>query len=160
MSKKPSVAVIGAGLGGLAAGIKLKEEGFDDVTILEKAAKVANFPNMFVLCGPNRNLGHNSITFMLERQVEYTVKALTELHARGGAAMDVTESAQTRFNKALQADLAKPTWADPHCRSWYKNEHGDITQNWSSHTRDYANATERVEWGDYAVRPRQPLAAE
>lgn len=40
MSKKPSVAVIGAGLGGLAAGIKLKEAGFDDVTILEKAAKV------------------------------------------------------------------------------------------------------------------------
>lgn len=121
---------------------------------------VTNFPNMFVLYGPNTNLGHNSITFMLERQVEYAVKALTELHARGGAAMEVTESARRRFNKALQADLAKTTWADPHCRSWYKNEHGDITQNWSSHTRDYAKATERVEWGDYAVRPRQPLAAE
>jgi cation diffusion facilitator CzcD-associated flavoprotein CzcO len=40
MSKKPAVAVIGAGLGGLAAGVKLKEAGFDDVTILEKAAKV------------------------------------------------------------------------------------------------------------------------
>lgn len=121
---------------------------------------VANFPNMFVLYGPNTNLGHNSITFMLERQVEYTVKALTELHARGAAAMDVTEAAQTRFNKTLQADLAKTTWADPHCRSWYKNEHGDITQNWSSHTRDYAKATEQVDWADYTVRPRQPLAAE
>lgn len=121
---------------------------------------VANFPNMFVLYGPNTNLGHNSITFMLERQVEYTVKALSELAANGGAAMDVTEAVQTRFNETLQADLAKTTWADPHCRSWYKNEHGDITQNWSSHTRDYAKATERVDWADYAVRPRQPLAAE
>ena len=65
-----------------------------------------------------------------------------------------------RFNKAQQADLAKTTWADPRCRSWYKNEHGDITQNWFSHTRDYANATEWVGWGDDAVRPRQPLAAE
>jgi cation diffusion facilitator CzcD-associated flavoprotein CzcO len=121
---------------------------------------VANFPNMFVLYGPNTNLGHNSITFMLERQVEYAVKALNELHARGAVAMDVTEAAQTRFNKTLQADLAKTTWADPHCRSWYKNEHGDITQNWSSHTRDYAKATEQVEWGDYAVRLGRPLAAE
>jgi cation diffusion facilitator CzcD-associated flavoprotein CzcO len=121
---------------------------------------VANFPNMFVLYGPNTNLGHNSITFMLERQVEYAVKALSELAAKGGAAMDVTEAAQKRFNTTLQADLAKTTWADPNCRSWYKNEHGDITQNWSSHTRDYAKATERVEWGDYTVRPRQPLAAE
>ena len=121
---------------------------------------VANFPNMFVLYGPNTNLGHNSITFMLERQVEYAVKALTELHAKGASAMDVTEAAQTRFNKTLQADLAKTTWADPHCRSWYKNEHGDITQNWSSHTRDYAKATERVDWADYAIRPGRPLAAE
>lgn len=40
MTKKPSVAVIGAGLGGLCAGIKLKEAGFNDITIFEKAAKV------------------------------------------------------------------------------------------------------------------------
>jgi cation diffusion facilitator CzcD-associated flavoprotein CzcO len=121
---------------------------------------VANFPNMFVLYGPNTNLGHNSITFMLERQIEYTVKALNELHARGGAAMDVTAAAQARFNKELQAGLAKTTWADPHCRSWYKNDRGEVTQNWSSHTRDYAKAVERVDWADYVVRPRQPLAAE
>jgi len=40
MSSKTSVAVIGAGLGGLCAAIKLKEAGFDNVTILEKAEKV------------------------------------------------------------------------------------------------------------------------
>ena len=40
MNAKMSVAVLGAGLGGLAAGIKLKEAGFDDITILEKAEKV------------------------------------------------------------------------------------------------------------------------
>ena len=40
MSKDPSVAVIGAGLGGLCAGIKLKQAGFDDFVILEKAARV------------------------------------------------------------------------------------------------------------------------
>jgi cation diffusion facilitator CzcD-associated flavoprotein CzcO len=120
---------------------------------------VSKFPNMFVLYGPNTNLGHNSITFMLERQVEYTVKALSGLATRGGAAMDVTESAQARFNRELQADLAKTTWADPHCRSWYKNERGHITQNWSSHTRDYAKATEAVKWEDYAVRDRQPVEA-
>jgi len=37
---KPRVAVIGAGLGGLCAAIKLKEAGFDDLTVLEKADKV------------------------------------------------------------------------------------------------------------------------
>ncbi len=113
---------------------------------------VAKFPNMFVLYGPNTNLGHNSITFMLERQVEYTVKAVSEMKVRNVAAMEVTQQAQERFNRELQEALSKTTWADPHCRSWYKNAQGHITQNWSSHTRDYAAATAKVKWEDYAVR--------
>ena len=31
------------------------------------------------------------------------------------------------------------------------NSSGNITQNWSSHTRDYATATAQVEWEDYTV---------
>ncbi len=121
---------------------------------------VAKFPNMFVLYGPNTNLGHNSITFMLERQVEYAVKAITAMHARDLAAVEVKQAAQESFNRDLQKALEKTTWADPHCRSWYKNAQGHITQNWSSHTRDFAAATEHVKWEDYAVRERAPVAAE
>lgn len=123
MSKKPSAAVIGAGLGGLAADIKLKEAGFDDVTILEKAAKadewndrlqaylgtsVANFPNMFVLHGSSTNLGHNSITFMPERQVEHTVKAPTELYARWRGDERNRKRADP-VQQSPQTDLAKAT---------------------------------------------------
>lgn len=115
---------------------------------------VANFPNLFVLYGPNTNLGHNSITFMLERQAEYVVQAITTMHARNLTTMEVKQSSQDNFNQEQQAALAKTTWADPHCRSWYKNAQGHITQNWSSHTRDFAKATEHVDWEDYSVRSR------
>jgi cation diffusion facilitator CzcD-associated flavoprotein CzcO len=111
----------------------------------------ANFPNLFILYGPNTNLGHNSITFMLERQVEYVVKALSTLHERKLASMSVKQAAQDNFQRELQAALAKTVWADPHCQSWYKNAQGHITQNWSSHTRDYAAATSEVKWDDYDV---------
>ena len=112
----------------------------------------ATCPNMFILYGPNTNLGHNTITFMLERQVEYTVQALRTMHERGLTAMEVTRAAQDCFNRDLQIALAKTTWADPGCRSWYKTADGRITQNWSSHTRDYAAATKQVRWEDYTVR--------
>jgi cation diffusion facilitator CzcD-associated flavoprotein CzcO len=112
---------------------------------------VADFPNLFVLYGPNTNLGHNSITFMLERQVEYAVKALDGLAESGNAAMVPTKAAQDRFNAQVQADLDKTVWADPACNSWYKNEHGKITQNWSSHTRDYAAAVAEVKLEDYEL---------
>ncbi len=113
---------------------------------------VANFPNMFMLYGPNTNLGHNSITFMLERQAEYAVQAISQMQARNLSAIEVRQTAQDNFNRELQTALAKTTWADPHCNSWYKNAQGHITQNWSSHTRDYAKATENIDWDDYAVR--------
>ena len=34
------IAIIGAGLGGLTAGVKLKKTGFDDFTIFEKPGDV------------------------------------------------------------------------------------------------------------------------
>ena len=109
-------------------------------------------PNMFMLYGPNTNLGHNTITFMLERQAEYAVAALQAMRTRDLAAVEVTPEALARSNRELQATLAKTTWADPGCRSWYKTADGRITQNWSSHTRDYAAATAAVRWEDYTVR--------
>ncbi|MEM1087225.1 MAG: NAD(P)/FAD-dependent oxidoreductase [Pseudomonadota bacterium] len=112
---------------------------------------VTDFPNLFVLYGPNTNLGHNSITFMLERQVEYTVKALDSLDKAGAKALMPTRAAQDRFNAEVQADLDKTVWSDPACKSWYKNEHGKITQNWSSNTKDYAKAVADVKLEDYEL---------
>lgn len=112
---------------------------------------VTDFPNLFVLYGPNTNLGHNSITFMLERQVEYVVKALAGLDMAGAKALVPTKRAQDAFNSQVQADLDKTVWADPACNSWYKNAAGKITQNWSSHTRDYAAAVEEIKLEDYEL---------
>ncbi len=112
---------------------------------------VADFPNLFMLYGPNTNLGHNSITFMLERQVEYMVKALLTLDEKSADAMMPKKSAQDRWNNEIQAQLQKTVWADPACNSWYKTEDGLITQNWSSHTRDYAKAVAEVKADDYEL---------
>lgn len=119
---------------------------------------VSGFPNLFMLYGPNTNLGHNSITFMLERQSEYIAQALVEMERRGLCAMEPSHEAQDRFNEHLQDALAKTTWADPRANNWYKNAAGRNTQNWHSHTRDYAAATKAVKFEDYVVQPSQPKA--
>lgn len=112
---------------------------------------VADFPNLFVLYGPNTNLGHSAITFMLERQVEYVIRALEGLEAEGAAAMVPMRAAQDRFNQQLQTDLDTTVWADAACNSWYKNEQGKITQNWSANTREYAKAVAEVKLEDYEL---------
>jgi cation diffusion facilitator CzcD-associated flavoprotein CzcO len=132
-------------------GVHLKE-AWIDFPEAYLGITTTQFPNMFILYGPNTNLGHNAITFMLERQVEYIIKALAVMQERNLAAIEVTQAAQDYFNQQLQSALANTTWADPGCRSWYKTADGRITQNWSSHTRDYAKATAEVNWEDYHVR--------
>jgi cation diffusion facilitator CzcD-associated flavoprotein CzcO len=111
----------------------------------------AGFPNMFMLYGPNTNLGHNTITFMIEQQVRYLVEALGGLEGRGLKAMAPRMDAQARFNSQLQDQLSRTVWADPGCASWYKTADGRITQNWGSHTRDYAKATAQVRFEDFEL---------
>lgn len=112
---------------------------------------VAGFPNMFVLYGPNTNLGHNSITFMMERQVEYALMALDALDAAGAKTLVPKPDAQADWNAKLQKDLEKTVWADPHCTNWYKNEKGLITQNWSGNCTAFAESLAEVKLEDYEL---------
>lgn len=108
----------------------------------------AGFPNFVMLYGPNTNLGHNSIIFMIERQIAYAMKLIKEMQVRGAGSFDVSPAAVDLFQTQLKADLAKTVWATG-CTSWYKTAAGDITNNWSGFTRTYAKATRNPEFSDY-----------
>jgi cation diffusion facilitator CzcD-associated flavoprotein CzcO len=101
----------------------------------------SGFPNMFMLYGPNTNLGHNSISFMIEQQVGFMLRALAAAEAEGARAVRVTAQGQERFNAGLMRTLDRTVWADPHCRSWYKAANGRVYQNWAGSCTDYAAAT-------------------
>jgi len=113
---------------------------------------VANFPNLFMLYGPNTNLGHNSITAMMEAQMGHIMGALEMLEDTGAAALAPTPAAQEAYNAQLQTDLEKTVWGDPECgASWYKTEDGYITQNWSGTVAAYRAAVAEVKREDYEL---------
>ena len=103
---------------------------------------VSGFPNFFMMYGPNTNLGHNSIIFMIEAQVRYTVKCIQALAARHLRYLDVLPEVQERYNAQLQQELSHTAWAAG-CESWYKTASGKITNNWSSFTVKYWWKTRR-----------------
>lgn len=87
------------------------------------------------------------------------VKTLAAARAQNARSVAVREDVQERFNAALQDQLAKTVWADPHCASSYKNAAGRITQNWGSHTRDYAKATAEPVLADLELHSYGPPAS-
>ncbi|KYZ86704.1 4-hydroxyacetophenone monooxygenase [Alcanivorax sp. KX64203] len=107
---------------------------------------VHGFPNLFMLYGPNTNLGHNSIIYMLESQIHYIQQALAHLPATG--ALEVRSRTQNDFNRRLQRRIRDTVW-DKGCDSWYKTESGKNTNNWPGFTFDYRRQTRVLDLSDY-----------
>ncbi len=97
---------------------------------------VAGFPNFYMTYGPNTNLGHNSIIFMFEAQVNYIVKCIQTLIANKLKYMDVKKETMIEYNMQLQHEVKQTVW-DANCGSWYKNEVGKIINNWPHTTVNY-----------------------
>jgi cation diffusion facilitator CzcD-associated flavoprotein CzcO len=103
---------------------------------------VAGFPNFFMLYGPNTNLGHNSIIFMLECQVNYVVRCVQALAARHLTSIEIRPEVVRAYNAELQSVLRRSVWAQTD-HSWYKRADGRITNNWSGTTVAYWWRTRR-----------------
>ena len=69
-----------------------------------RGTAVAGFPNLFIITGPNTGLGHNSLVFMIEAQLDYLMDALRAMDARGATRVEVRRAAQEAYN----AEPAEP----------------------------------------------------
>lgn len=112
-----------------------------------KGISVNGFPNLFILYGPNTNLGHNSIIYMLESQFPYVLSCLQQLQ-QGVRYLDVRAPVQQAWNQQLQHDIEHSVW-EQGCNSWYKNAAGKHTNNWSGFTFSYRLHTRQPDWSDY-----------
>lgn len=120
---------------------------------------IAGFPNFYMLYGPNTNLGHNSIIFMIEQQVRYITRLVTALRDEGLAWVDVRKRAMDVYNTRLQRKADGTVWVAS-CDSWYKNEHGVVTNNWPAFTVTYWRRMRQLRRGDHIWRPRTPGRTE
>ncbi len=113
---------------------------------------VSGFPNMFVLYGPNTNLGVGSIIVMIEAQVRYVMDALRAARSRG-AALEVRPEVQAASGDRLQERLRDSVWTS--CRNWYRLDgSGRVVNNWPGFMVEYVRATRAIRPEEFReVRP-------
>ena len=114
---------------------------------------VAGLPNWFQLVGPNTGLGHNSIIYMIETQVDYLLGALDAMDARGIRALSPRPEAQRAWNASLQGQLAHTVWNEGGCASWYRDAHGRNTTLWPTFTFSFRRQLRRFPVETYDVVP-------
>jgi len=114
---------------------------------------VAGFPNLFMLYGPNLNLGHSSIVYMLESQIGYVMEALRAMDACDAARVEVKPDVQDAWNDQLQERLAGTVWDTGGCKSWYLDANGRDSVMWPDFTFNYRRRVSDFDPGDYRLEP-------
>ena len=124
---------------------------------------VAGFPNLLLFYGPNLNLGHNSIVYMLESQMTYAIDALRQMRALGTTEFEVRPQAQAAYNEEIQERLEQTVWNTGGCGSWYLDRNGRNSIQWPGFTFEYRRRTRRFDTAAYrmaaAPRPSATSAA-
>jgi len=117
-----------------------------------KGTTVAGYPNLFLIVGPNVGLGHTSMVFMIESQVEYVIDCLRTMDREGLATVEVSPEAQEAFNRSLRARLGHTVWSSG-CRSWYLDDKGRNVALWPGFTYTFRRLTRRFDAARYRAEP-------
>ena len=112
---------------------------------------VPGFPNFFMLLGPNTGLGHTSVVFMIESQIQHVMSCLRILARDKADTIEVSQDALRCYNAGLQQRLRRAVWSAGGCRSWYLDADGVNRTLWPGFTFEYWARTRRARRGDYAV---------
>jgi 4-hydroxyacetophenone monooxygenase len=111
-------------------GVSIRELWGDDNPRAYLGITVPQFPNLFLLYGPNTNLGHGgSAIFLAECQVHYILGLVQKLRRDGRRAAEIRADVHDRYNELIDAKLKQLSWSHPSVRTWYKNSAGRIVTN-------------------------------
>ena len=131
-------------------GVDLHEQWLDGARAY-LGITVPGFPNLFVMYGPNTNLGGSSILQMLEGQSGYLGQAVSMLADGDLDVVEIRQEVADRYDKEMQERLGDSVWASG-CSSWYQTTGGRITTNWPGLVKEYRERTATFEPADYLTR--------
>jgi len=116
-----------------------------------RGATLAGLPNLFKLIGPNTGLGHSSMIYMIEAQLNYVLDALRVMDERAVATFEIRPEALAAYNARVQSQMAGTVWMSG-CASWYLDANGNNTTIWPDFTFRYRRQTRRFDPGAYVLR--------
>jgi cation diffusion facilitator CzcD-associated flavoprotein CzcO len=123
-----------------------------------RGTAVAGFPNLFILTGPNTGLGHNSLVYMIEAQLDYLMDALRKIEARRATRVEVRLAVQEAYNQDLQSRMGRTVWNSGGCSSWYIDANGKNTTIWPDFTWRFRAQTRHFDVAAYEFRAPATLA--
>jgi cation diffusion facilitator CzcD-associated flavoprotein CzcO len=77
------------------------------------------FPNFFLIFGPNTATGHSSVILASENMVNYAINFIKPIMNGEVSTYEVKESAERKWTADIQAQLKNSVFQSGGCKSWY-----------------------------------------
>ena len=135
-------------------------EVWDDGMVTNRGATVAGFPNLFLLVGPNVGVGHTSMVYMIESQLNYVLDGLATMATEGLEVLETTPQAQEAYRQLIAERSRGTVWLTGGCGSWYLDRHGHNTTLWPDFTFRFRALTRRLDRENYVGTPAGAARAE
>ncbi len=116
----------------------------------------AGFPNVFMLVGPNTGLGHNSIIYMIESQLNFVMDAIQTMHRKGAATIEPRQEAVDQFVAEVDRRGEHSVWLDGGCASWYIDESGRNSTLWPDFTFRFRERVRHFDESQYELGAPKP----
>jgi cation diffusion facilitator CzcD-associated flavoprotein CzcO len=117
---------------------------------------VNGFPNLFVLHGPNTGLGHTSMIYMLEAQVEHALRLMKYADSSGPTIVESRADAQERYVSWVDQHMKGTVWTAGGCDSWYLDRSGRNYALWPGYTFTFRNRLLNIRPEEYELRKPMP----
>ena len=96
----------------------------------------SEFPNAFILFGPSTGLGHTSIIFNIECQINYALDCIRKTKQKGKKVIELKQEVLDNYVN-WQRKVVKGRVFASGCDSWYKNKAGEFYTIWPGSTIQY-----------------------
>ncbi len=100
------------------------EKRWDGAPRAHRAMSVPDFPNLWMIEGPTGPVGNLSLITISEYQIDYLIRCLDEMKARGLEAMAPRQDAFDTYNAEINEGLQSTIWVRGGCNSWYLDKTG------------------------------------
>lgn len=133
-------------------GTCLKDIWADDDPKAYLGMTVPDFPNLFLISGPNTALAHGgSVLFVTECQVRYISLLVKEMVENDISQVEVNKKIHDEFNDRVDAEHAELVWTHPGMNNWYRNAKGRVFAPMPWRLVDYWKMTEAPKMADYCL---------
>jgi hypothetical protein len=111
---------------------------------------VDQFPNYFMILGPNAAIGSGTLTTMMEMEGDYIIKCIRKMQKENIVSMEVQQRRVKDFSRVVDNYFKKTVYLDD-CNSWYR-ANGDgkrVTGLWPGSALHAMETFRSPRWEDY-----------